>query len=86
MVCYHFSHHPYDGLTVHPEDPTNLRRLARYNAQEAIALTKQRAQDFDAQAALERKTNEALRLAKVQAHLRDEEEHTEGPPLMDCTW
>jgi DNA helicase INO80 len=67
------------------DDPTNLHRLARHNAQEAIALAKQRAQDFDTQAALERKTNEALRLAKGQAHLRDnEEEQPEGAPLVDC--
>lgn len=67
------------------EDQTNLHLHARHNAQEAIALAKQRAQDFDVQAALERKTNEALRLAKGQAHLRDEDEQTEGAPLVDCT-
>jgi DNA helicase INO80 len=66
------------------EDHTNLHLLARYNAQEAIALAKQRAQDFDTQAALERKTNEALRLAKAQAHLRDNEEQTKDAPLVDC--
>lgn len=67
-----------------PEDQTNLQRLARHNAQEAIALAKQRAQDFDVQAALERKTNEALRLAKGQAHLRDDQgEQTGGAPLVD---
>ncbi|KAF9787052.1 DNA ATP-dependent helicase [Thelephora terrestris] len=65
------------------EDHTNLHLLARYNAQEAIALAKQRAQDFDTQAALERKTNEALRLAKAQAHLRDSEEQTKDAPLVD---
>ena len=74
------------GLTVRSEDQTNLHRLARHNAQEAIALAKQRAQDFDTQAALERKTNEALRLAKGQAHLRDDqEEQTGGAPLVDRT-
>ena len=66
------------------EDQTNLHQHARHNAQEAIALARQRAQDFDARAALERKTNEALRLAKGQAHLRDEDEQTEGAPLVDC--
>lgn len=67
------------------EDQTNLHRLARHNAQEAIALAKQRAQDFDTQAALERKTNEALRLAKGQAHLRqwDETQEKDGAPLVD---
>jgi hypothetical protein len=60
------------------------------NAQEAIALAKQRAQQFDVQAALERKTNQALQLAKAQAHIRDDsEEGGEGPsgssksPLVD---
>ncbi|KAG8219916.1 SNF2 family DNA-dependent ATPase [Butyriboletus roseoflavus] len=61
------------------EDQTNLHRHARHNAQEAIALAKQRAQQFDTQAALERKTNEALQLAKAQAHIRDDEDET-GPP------
>lgn len=61
-----------------------------HNAQEAIVLAKQRAHQFDAQAALERKTNQALQLAKAQAHIRDgTEEHGEGPsesskaPLVD---
>ena len=71
-------------LTMDPEDQTNLHQHARHNAQEAIALARQRAQDFDTQAALVRKTNEALRLAKGQAHLRDDEdEQTEGAPLVD---
>lgn len=67
------------------EDQTNLRRHARHNAQEAIALAKQRAEQFDTQAALERKTNEALHLAKAQAHLRDDDDETGTPtaPLMD---
>ncbi|RDB29552.1 putative DNA helicase INO80 [Hypsizygus marmoreus] len=54
------------------DDQTNLHRHAKHNAQEAIALAKQRAQQFDTQAALERKTNEALKLAKAQAHIHDE--------------
>ena len=49
-----------------------MHRHAKHNAQEAIALAKQRAQQFDAQAALERKTNEALKLAKAQAHIHDD--------------
>lgn len=49
------------------EDKTNLYLHARHNAQEAVALAKQRAQQFDVQAASERKTNEALQLAKLQA-------------------
>lgn len=72
------------------EDHTNLHRHARHNAQEAVALAKQRALQFDTQAALERKTNQALQLAKAQAHIRDEsEEQGEGPsksskaPLVD---
>ncbi|KAL0072093.1 putative DNA helicase ino80 [Marasmius tenuissimus] len=48
------------------EDQTNLYRHARYNAQEAIAAARQRAEEFDTQAALERKTNEAIKLAKEQ--------------------
>ncbi|KAG2108350.1 DNA-binding domain-containing protein [Suillus clintonianus] len=55
-------------------DQTNLHRHARHNAQEAIALARQRAQQFDTQAALDRKTNEALKLAKAQAHIRDDDE------------
>ncbi|KAF9229431.1 hypothetical protein BS17DRAFT_723199 [Gyrodon lividus] len=66
------------------EDQTNLHRHARHNAQEAIALARQRAQQFDTQAALERKTNEALKLAKAQAHIRDDNESgTSGASLLD---
>ncbi|TFK41034.1 SNF2 family DNA-dependent ATPase [Crucibulum laeve] len=64
-------------------DPTNLHRHARHNAQEAIALAKQRAQQFDNQAALERKTNEALKLAKAQAHVRDENEENPSGTSVD---
>ncbi|KAF5356342.1 hypothetical protein D9756_003876 [Leucocoprinus leucothites] len=60
------------------EDQTNLHRHARANAQEAIALAKARAQEFDSQAALDRKMNEGLRLAKAQAYVREEEETVEG--------
>ena len=70
------------------EDETNIYQHARRNAQEAISLAKQKAQDFDTQAALERKTNEALKLAKAQAHLRTEETVDDGAtsanPLVDC--
>ena len=71
------------------DDPTNLHRHARYNAQEAISLAKQRAQQFDTQAALERKTNEALKLAKAQAHIHEkaaEDETSTAPPLVDCMY
>jgi hypothetical protein len=71
------------------EDQTNLHRHARYNAQEAIALARQRAQQFDTQSALDRKTNEALRLAKAQAHIRGDDELGSGSsstPLVDCTF
>lgn len=51
-------------------------------------MAQQRAQEFDNQASLDRKTNEAMKLAKGQAHLRDESESgTPGPsgtPLVDC--
>jgi DNA helicase INO80 len=49
-------------------------------------LAKQRVQAFDAQAALERKTNQALLLAKSQAHVRDDEEERKQltkMPLVD---
>ncbi|KAJ3895043.1 SNF2 family DNA-dependent ATPase [Lentinula edodes] len=48
------------------DDQTNLYRHARHNAQEAIELARNRAQEFDAQAALERRNNEAIKLAKEQ--------------------
>ena len=64
-----------------------MHQHARHNAQSAIALAKKRAQEFDTQAALERKTNEALKLAKRQAHIRaDEDVETpggSGTPLVD---
>ncbi|KAI5124611.1 hypothetical protein M0805_004221 [Coniferiporia weirii] len=59
------------------DDESNLHAHARKNAKEAIALAKVRASQFDAQSALERKTNEALAFAKAQAHLRDDDEFTE---------
>ncbi|KAI0757147.1 SNF2 family N-terminal domain-containing protein [Daedaleopsis nitida] len=69
------------------EDETNMQQHARNNAHQAIALAKRRAQDFDTQAALDRKTNEALKLAKGQAHIRgDEDVETpggSGTPLVD---
>ena len=71
------------------DDPTNLHRHAWHNAQEAISLAKQRAQQFDTQAALERKTNEALKLAKAQAHIHEntaEDETPAAPPLVDCMY
>ncbi|KZT74763.1 hypothetical protein DAEQUDRAFT_659213 [Daedalea quercina L-15889] len=64
------------------EDHTNLHRHARNNAQAAIVLAKRRALDFDTQAALERKTNEALKLAKRQAHIRADED-VEGTSSVD---
>ncbi|KAI0361785.1 hypothetical protein OH77DRAFT_461899 [Trametes cingulata] len=68
------------------EDETNMHRHARNNAQAAVALAKKRAQEFDTQAALERKTNEALKLAKRQAHIHAEETvegSSTGTPLVD---
>ncbi|KAG0708995.1 SNF2 family DNA-dependent ATPase [Suillus ampliporus] len=69
------------------EDQTNLLRHARHNAQEAIALARQRAQQFDTQAALDRKTNEALKLAKAQVHIRGDDESglsgSSSTPLVD---
>ena len=75
--------------TLFSDDPTNLHRHARHNAQEAVSLAKQRAQQFDTQAALERKTNEALKLAKAQAHIYEnaaQDETPAAPPLVDCTY
>ena len=76
-------------LTRFSDDETNLHRHAKYNAQEAVALAKERAQQFDTQAALERKTNEALRLAKAQAHIHDTSEanspQISEKPLVDRT-
>jgi DNA helicase INO80 len=78
-----------------PEDQTNLHRHAAKNAQDAIALARERAQAFDAQAALDRQTNEALLLTKAQARTRDEDGEgssaTPGPastsgPIVDCEW
>jgi chromatin-remodeling ATPase INO80 len=64
-----------------------LHLHARANAQEAIAMARQRAQQFDTQSALERKTNEALKLAKAQAHVRDDADDLGEPsgatPLVD---
>jgi len=51
-------------------------------------LAKRRVQAFDAQIALERKTNQALQLAKNQAHVRDDEEKQKQQaklPLVDRT-
>lgn len=57
------------------EDQSNLYRHARHNAQEAIARARLRAEEFDAQAALDRKTNEAIQLAKG----RGGQENEPGP-------
>ncbi|PPQ72024.1 hypothetical protein CVT24_008076 [Panaeolus cyanescens] len=66
------------------EDHTNIHLIARHNAQQAISLAKQRAQQFDAQTALERKTNEALELAKAQAHIHEDIGETQTKaPLVD---
>ncbi|KIK71158.1 hypothetical protein GYMLUDRAFT_317892 [Collybiopsis luxurians FD-317 M1] len=61
------------------EDQTNLYRHARHNAQEAIELARNRAQEFDAQAAFERKTNEANKLARERVHSGIEELNEAGP-------
>ncbi|KAI0348677.1 hypothetical protein BDW22DRAFT_1320092 [Trametopsis cervina] len=79
-------HEALQEIDFDDDDPTNIHRHARRNAQEAIALARRRAQDFDVQAALDRKTNEALKLAKGQAHIRDDEdtgEQPSGTPLVD---
>ncbi|KAF8622243.1 hypothetical protein AX15_007182 [Amanita polypyramis BW_CC] len=65
-------------------DPTNLHRHARLNAQEAIALARERAQQFDTQVALER-ANQAMKLAKGQAQTRSQAEGIDatGPSTLD---
>ncbi|EPQ60689.1 hypothetical protein GLOTRDRAFT_68543 [Gloeophyllum trabeum ATCC 11539] len=68
------------------DDQTNLRRHAARNAQDAITLAKLRAKEFDRQAALERKTNEALQLAKSEGRSREESVDgvaTPSAPLVD---
>ncbi|KAH9944513.1 SNF2 family N-terminal domain-containing protein [Epithele typhae] len=69
------------------DDETNIYRHARHNAQAAISAAKKKAQEFDTNAALERKTNEALKLAKRQAHIRADEDVEQpggnGTPLVD---
>ncbi|KAJ7727846.1 SNF2 family N-terminal domain-containing protein [Mycena maculata] len=69
------------------DDQTNLHLHARHNAQEALSMARERAKQFDAQAALERKTNEALKLAQAQAHIHDSKDETmesaTDTPLVD---
>ena len=81
--CCNFSH-PQSILS---EDQTNFHRHAARNAQEAILLARERAQAFDAQAAISR--------AKVGEQVRDEEAEgssaTARPASMsglivDCEW
>lgn len=67
-----------EDINFDDSDMTNLHNHAWKNAKEAIELAKNRAAQFDTQAALERKTNEALALAKAQAHVRDDDEFVEG--------
>lgn len=71
------------------EDATNLYRHARVSAQEAVSAARRKAVAFDTQTALERKTNEAIQLAKHQAHIRDDDDSeqpgagTSSTPLVD---
>jgi hypothetical protein len=74
------SHHAL--LISKSEDKTNLQRHARRNAEEAVALARQRALDFDAKSRLERKTMEAVALAKAQGHDMSTDLPTTG--LTDC--
>ncbi|KZT44635.1 hypothetical protein SISSUDRAFT_976705 [Sistotremastrum suecicum HHB10207 ss-3] len=64
-------------LNFDDDDQTNLYRHAKRNAQDAIAAAKQRAQEFDTQAILDRKTNEALALAAKQSHIHDDDSSSE---------
>lgn len=66
-----------------------MQQHARAIAKETMEKTLSKAQQFDNQTALQRKMNEASRLAKSQAHIRDETPETlEGvdastKPLVD---
>ncbi len=69
-----------------------MYRHARHNAQEAIALAKQKAEEFDAHAARERKNNETNQLVKSQLQDQadgeaevDGETGTSSAPLLDRT-
>ncbi|KAK0478503.1 SNF2 family DNA-dependent ATPase [Armillaria novae-zelandiae] len=72
------------------DDKSNMYRHAKHNAQEAIALAKQKAEEFDAHAARERKNNEANQLVKSQLQDQadgeaevDGETGTSSAPLLD---
>lgn len=52
---------------------------------DALNRAKSRANEFDAESALERKTNEARALAKAQAHVRDDDEFVEGEDSAEKT-
>lgn len=76
------------GETQHSiEDQTNLHKHASKNAQDALAMAKAKAEMFDSQAALERKTNQALKLAKAQAYFREDSEtpSASGPATTSAT-
>ena len=62
------------------DDPTNLQRHARLSAQEAVALARERAQQFDAQVALERQTHQAKALAQLATQA---EGNDVAAPLVD---
>lgn len=71
------------------DDQSNMYKHARHNAQEAIALAKQKAREFDAHAALGRK-NEMNKLVKSRSQDQvdgeaevDGESGTFGAPLLD---
>jgi DNA helicase INO80 len=80
---------PLRDIDFDDEDQTNLYRHASRNAQDALAAAKAKAAQFDKQSALDRKTNEALKFAKGQAHLRDDNPtptSNGAAPLLDCTF
>jgi chromatin-remodeling ATPase INO80 len=63
------------------EDTRNLHLHAKHNAQEAVALARQRVQQFDSERALERKTNEAIQSARTR-----EQETEKLPSSSDLTF
>ncbi|KAF8584484.1 hypothetical protein K439DRAFT_1566811 [Ramaria rubella] len=76
---------PLDDLDFDDEDQTNLHRHAARNAQDAIVLARERAHAFDAQAAMDRRANEALSQARQGIAVKDEHgDGTSGSPGPDA--
>ncbi|KZV88268.1 hypothetical protein EXIGLDRAFT_619629 [Exidia glandulosa HHB12029] len=70
-------------LDFNDEDHTNLHLHAAKKAQDAVMRHRQRVRAFDTQAALDRKTNEALALAKAQKRADEEEASADAMADLD---